>query len=60
MNTDYKIALVNARKMLYDGFYDTDYIINWMDGVLAGKQNPKSRMTEEAKANVNMMISNDQ
>ncbi len=46
---NYEIAFANARKMLYDGFYDSDYIIAWMDSVAAGKQNPANRMTAEAQ-----------
>jgi hypothetical protein len=42
--------------MLYDGFYDSDYIIAWMDSVAAGKQNPASRMTPEAQRHFDMMM----
>jgi hypothetical protein len=53
---NYEIAFANARKMLYDGFYDSDYIIAWMDSVAAGKQNPASRMTPEAQRHFDMMM----
>lgn len=56
MNTDYKAALQNVRRMLDRGFYNTDYIIRWIDGVLDNKQSPHNRMTPEVQKQLEVLL----
>lgn len=49
MNTDYKAALQTVRRMLNENFYGDEYVISWIDSVLAGKQNPSKSMTPEVE-----------
>jgi hypothetical protein len=44
-NTNYKAALQTLRRILDQGFYDTDYAIKWINLVLDGKQDPTNSMT---------------
>lgn len=60
MDTDYKTALINVRKMLDDGFYGINYTIEWIDNVLAGKQDPSKRATQKVMEQLeSIMNSND-
>ena len=49
MNTDYKAALQTVRRMLNENFYGDEYVISWIDSVLAGQQNPAKSMTAEVE-----------
>ena len=49
MNTDYKAALQTVRRMLNENFYGDEYVISWIDSVLAGQQNPGKSMTPEVE-----------
>ncbi len=44
-STNYKAALQTVRRMLNEGFYDTDYVIEWIDLVEQGKQDPRMKAT---------------
>lgn len=49
MNTDYKAALQTVRRMLNENFYGDEYVISWIDSVIAGQQNPAKSMTPEVE-----------
>ena len=42
-------ALRTLRRMIDEQFYDDGYILNWIDKVLAGEQNPHQSMTQEVR-----------
>ena len=51
-STNYKAALQTVRRMLNEGFYDTDYVIEWIDLVEQGKQDPRIKATEAVLADL--------
>lgn len=42
-------ALRTLRRMIDERFYDDEYILKWIDGVLASEQNPHQSMTDEVR-----------
>ncbi len=54
-NADYKVALQTLRRILDEGFFDTDYAINWIDNVLAGQQDPSKSVTPAVESMIRAM-----
>ena len=48
-NINGEAALSTLRRMIDERFYDDEYILNWIDKVLAGEQNPHQSMTQEVR-----------